>query len=107
MWDCECYIAEAEKQLGDVTVSKDVNFKEKILQDLAEPSNNLFRNIRINREITEKELKYFTINFKKTTNFGRLYLLPEIHKRLFKVPVRPVISNCSTPTEKVSEFLDC
>ena len=102
MWDCEGYIAEAEKQLGDVTVSKDVNFKEKILQDLAEPSNNLFRNIRVNREITEKELKYFTIDFKKTTNLGKLYLLPEIHNCLFEVSVRP---NC-TPTENVSDFLD-
>ena len=35
-----------------------------------------------------------------------MYLPPKIHKRLFDVPGRPVISNCGTPTEKVSEFLD-
>ena len=35
-----------------------------------------------------------------------MFLLPKIHKRLFNVPGRPVISNCETPTEKVSEFLD-
>ena len=35
-----------------------------------------------------------------------MYLLPKIHKRLESVPGRPVISNCGTPTEKVSEFLD-
>ena len=35
-----------------------------------------------------------------------MYLLPKIHKRLYNVPGRPVISNCGTPTEKVSEFLD-
>lgn len=35
-----------------------------------------------------------------------MYLLPKIHKRLANVPGRPVISNCGTPTEKVSEFLD-
>ena len=35
-----------------------------------------------------------------------MYLLPKIHKRLYDVPGRPVISNCETPTEKVSEFLD-
>ena len=34
------------------------------------------------------------------------YLLPKIHKRLSDVPGRPVISNCGTPTEKASEFLD-
>ena len=32
--------------------------------------------------------------------------MPKIHKRLFEVPGTPVISNCGTPTEKVSEFLD-
>ena len=35
-----------------------------------------------------------------------MYLLLKIHKRLYNVPGRPVISNCGTPTEKVSEFLD-
>ena len=54
----------------------------------------------------EKELKYFSYDFKKTTYLGKLYLLPKIHKRLQNVPERPVISNCGTPTEKASEFLD-
>ena len=35
-----------------------------------------------------------------------MYLLPKIYKRLFDVPGRPVNSNCGTPTEKVSKFLD-
>ena len=35
-----------------------------------------------------------------------MYLLPKIHERLSNVPDRPVISNCGTTTEKVSEFLD-
>ena len=35
-----------------------------------------------------------------------LYLLLNIHKRLSNVPERPVISNCETPSEKFSEFLD-
>ena len=39
-------------------------------------------------------------------NLGKLYLIPKIHKRLESVPGRPVISNCVTPIEKVSEFLD-
>ena len=33
-------------------------------------------------------------------------LLPMTHKRFYDVPVRPDISNCETPTEKTSEFLD-
>ena len=38
VWESEDYIAEAERQLGDVTVYKDIDFKEKcckILQKLA------------------------------------------------------------------------
>ena len=35
-----------------------------------------------------------------------MYHLPKIHKRLYNVPRRPVISNCGTPTKKMSEFLD-
>ena len=54
--------------------------------------------------ISESELKYFTYNFKRATNFGKLYVLPKIHKSLAKIPKRPV--NCRTPTEKVSEYPD-
>ena len=35
-----------------------------------------------------------------------MYLLPQIHKRLYYVPGRPVISNYGTPTEKASKCLD-
>ena len=35
-----------------------------------------------------------------------MYLLPKTHNRLYNVPGRPVFSNCGTPTEKFSEFLD-
>ena len=56
--------------------------------------------------ISEKEMKYFLYDYKNATNLGKLYFLPKIHKKLFNVPGRPVISNCGTPTEKASEFLD-
>ena len=66
----------------------------------------MFSNLRRKNVITENENNYFRFNFKKATNLGKLYLLPKIHKSLCKVPGRPVTSNCGTPTEKVSEFLD-
>ena len=59
-----------------------------------------------NKLIFEKELKYFTYNFKKTTNLRNLYFLPKIHKCLSAIPGRPVIYYCGTPTEKVSQYLD-
>ena len=33
----------------------------------------------MNGGITEKELKYFAIDFKKATNLGKLHVLPKIH----------------------------
>ena len=69
-------------------------------------SNKLFQCLKRKGSITDKELKYFLYNYKNSTNLGKLYLLPKIHKRLSNVPGRPVISNCGTPTEKASEFLD-
>ena len=56
--------------------------------------------------ITEKELKYFTVNHKKDPNLGKMYFLLKIQKKLYSFPERPVISNCGTPTEKIREFLD-
>ena len=105
VWDCDDYIADTEKQLSDKNVYSDVNFNSKILQNLAETSNDIFKNLKRKGKITEKELKYFIINDKKATNLGKMYLLPKIHKRLYDVPGRPVISSCGTPTEKVSKFL--
>ena len=106
MWYREDYTAEAEKLLRDKSVYRYVNFKSKILQHLAETSNDIFKNLKRKGKITEKELKYLIINHKKATNLEKFFLLPKIHKRLYDVPGRPVNSNCGTPTEKVSEFLD-
>ena len=80
VWDRRDYIAEAEKQLKDQNVYKDVDFTEKILQDLAESSNKMLRSLKTKGKIDEKQLKYFTYEYKKTCNLGKLYLLPKIHK---------------------------
>ena len=100
------YVLEAEKQLSDPSVYRDVSNSENILPKLSEASNKMFSSLRRKGFITEKQLKYFTYEYKKATNFGKLYLLPKIHKRLFDVPGRPVLFYCGTPTEKCSEFLD-
>ena len=42
----------------------------------------------------------------KETKIGRFYLLPKTHKRLLKIPDRPMVSHSGTSTEKISEFLD-
>ena len=60
---------KAEKQLSDKNVYKEVNFNEKLIQDLTETSNKIFRSL-----ITDKDLKYFSFYHKRACNF---------HKRLF------------------------
>ena len=80
---------EAEKQLSDKKVYQEVSKSENILSKLAEMSNKMFSNLKMRVYITEK----------KATNFGKLYFLTKIHKRLHSVTGRPVISNCGTPTE--------
>ena len=102
-WD---YIKEVEKQLGDSTVYEELNYSKKILSQLVDSSNKYFKKLNSNGYISYKEMKYFTYEYKKACNLGKLYLLPTIYKRHFNVPGRSVISNCRTPTEKVSEFLD-
>ena len=55
------------------------------------------------KEIDQKTLDYLMVN---DPRLGRFYLLPKIHKRLYSVPGRPVISNCGYITENISSFLD-
>ena len=66
-------------------------------------SNNMFSNLKNRGCMTEKQLKYFSYEYRKAINFGKLYFLLKIHKRLHNVPDRLVISNCGTPAEKCSE----
>ena len=64
---------------------------------------------RFCRNLWEQVISFFKTSYpkyKNVSNFGNLYLLPKIHKRLQNAPGRPVISNFGTPTEKASEFLD-
>ena len=58
------------------------------------------------KSFNQEELKSFTYEFKKSTNLEKLHFWSKIHKRLRDIPGRPVFSNCGTPTEKASEFVD-
>ena len=105
MWDRWDYVKETEKQLGDSIVYEEINYNKKILSQLADSSNKYFKKLNSSGYIYYKEMQYFTYEYKKACNLGKLYLLPKVNTRLFKVPGRPVISNCGTLTE-VSECLD-
>ena len=68
--------------------------------------NKIFENLKRRGFVSEKRLKYIRFDFKSSCNSGKLYFLPKIYKQLSNIHGRPVISNCGTPTEKLSEFLD-
>ena len=104
VWDRNGYILEAEKQLSDASINKDVFFNEKNLQELVGTSNQLFQNLKSKGKISDKQLKYFTYEYNKVSNLEKLYLLPMIHKRFHIVPGGPVISNRGTPTKKALSF---
>ena len=64
VWCRDDYIKEAESQLKDSTIYKDVNFKETMLSDLVDKSNKFFKSLHSRKCITKKELKYFSYQFK-------------------------------------------
>ena len=94
---------KAEKQLSDKIIYKDVTFNKNIIPNLTEKSNKIFENLKRRGFISEKQCRF---DFKNSYNLEKLYFLHKIHKRLSNVPGRPVITNCQTPTVKVTEFLD-
>ena len=106
IWDINDYVKEAEFRFSNQNVYKSVAFQDKILTEFVEKNNHFLKSLKVSGIILEKELHYFTYKHKKTTGLSKMYHLPKIHKRLYNVPETPVISNCGTPTEKVSEFLD-
>ena len=106
VWDRSDYVMEAEKQLKDSKVYKNISDSKDLIPKLTEKSKKIFESLKRRGLISKKQLKYFRFDFKKAYNLRKLYLLPKIHKRMFNVLGRPVISNCGTPTENVFEFLD-
>ena len=93
-WDKLDYLAE------DINTYQDIKFGDDDLVNLVKKSNQMFKQLLSKQNISSSGFKYFRYNYKKSTNLGKMYLLPKIHKRLEGVSGRPVISNCGTPTEK-------
>ena len=77
VWDREDHIAEAVKQLNDESVYESVKFKDKIMQDISEKTNGIFRGFQGERgKITVKQLLCFTIEHKKADSREALEDLP-------------------------------
>ena len=83
LWDRIDYFMEAEKQ-----VSCKENYKEVSsgLFFLIKAVHDAFEKVRRRRESFS--------NILESPNFDRFYLLSKIHKIMYDIPERPVISNC-------------
>ena len=101
VWDKDVYLKEADSQLSNENIYEKIDY---------DPSSELFDKISkcIDQIKDRQEMDPHTLEFFKVDNpkLGRFYLLPKIHKRLKKVPGRPVISNSGYFTENISAFLD-
>ena len=101
VWDREDYLREANSQLSDKDVYREI--KGDAEGRLMKVIKSVLRKIRNRGDISDETLDYFLVNNPK---LGRFYLLPKIHKILHNVPGRPVISNSSYFSENISSFLD-
>ena len=74
VWHRNDYLLEVDKQLKNKTFYGDVEYNVNILKDLAQASNEMSSGLKRRVFINEKQLKYFTYEHKKATNFGKLWL---------------------------------
>ena len=73
IWDREDYLKEADRQLSDNKIYRDVEYTKNMLSSLVDKSNKIFQSLSKKKYISEKELKYFTCNNKNGTSLGNLY----------------------------------
>ena len=101
VWGREAYCREASEQLTDDLVYERV--EDNPLGRVSTLIDEKLRELVGAGEITEENRRYLK---GKNVVLGRFYLLPTIHKRVTNVAGRPVVSNCGTATEEISEFVD-
>ena len=102
VWDRGDYISEANRQLDDKQVYEEVEVDPTV--ELGKTINSKLKELREADPGIAEVTGY--LQAKDTSKLGRFYLLPKIHKGLDNVQGRPVISNCGTLTEHISEHLD-
>ena len=102
VWDRGDYISEANRQLDDKQVYEEVEVDPTV--ELGKTINSKLKELREVDPGLAEVTGY--LQAKDSSKLGRFYLLPKIHKGLDNVKGRPVISNCGTLTEHISEYLD-
>lgn len=89
---------EVDGDFSNVYTPLDENTTEAMVQEINERIQESFNKGNIEERTRDYRLA------SKDARPGGFYLLPTLHKQ--GVPGRPVISGFSTPTKKISEFVD-
>ena len=97
MWDRSDYVKEAENQLIDTKVYKDISRKD-LIPELTEKSNKIFESLKRRGFISENNGNFSLLNLRKLVAWEN-FILPKIERKMFNVLGRAVISNCGTTTE--------
>ena len=97
--DSKDYFAEGMRQLNDR------NYYQKLNRNPTEEHENLV-NDTIDDLVSENAIDEETAILLRPRNSRtpKFYMLPKIHKE--GMPGRPVVSSVSSPTEKISAFVD-
>ena len=94
VWDREDYIKEAKDKEVYMEVPNDSSA-------LVSTICKSLEKIKKRGDLSEDKLNYFLV---KDPKFARFYVLHKIHKRLYDVPGRPVISSCGFYTENHRKY---
>ena len=95
----ERYIAEANRQLSDTDVYKQVS--SAVVFDVIEEVKDILSRLQKSGVITEDMATYAVPVDSKPARF---YILPKVHKT--GCPGRPIVSAVGSPTEGLSELVD-
>ena len=95
------YVTEAVQQLSDRRVYEEIEVDP--TQVLSNAVNDILQHLREKDPGIKEVAGYFEVSDSRLSGF---HLLSKIHKGLTSVKGRPVISNCVTMTERMSELLD-
>ena len=95
------FVAEAVQKLSDRRVYEEIEVDP--MQALSNAINDILQNLREKDSGIKEVAGYFEVS---DSRLSRFYLLSKVHKGLNSVKGRPVISNCVTMTEGMSELLD-
>ena len=100
LWPREMYLAEAQKQLTDKQYYLDI--PKDHTPEVALEIETFLALLYTKKLITEQSYEF--LQTQHTVRTPVFYLLPKIHKQ--RVPGRPIISGCNSPTESLSKTLN-